>query len=43
MNVKIRVIEPYWDVQLHPKADDPNKVLPAGFEWVVAKERADYF
>ncbi|MBR2711241.1 MAG: glycosyltransferase [Bacilli bacterium] len=42
MNVKIRVIEPYWDLQLHPDEKDPNKVLEKGFEWVVAKERADY-
>lgn len=42
MRVKVKCIEAYWDVELYPNANDPNKVIPVGFEWVVDKERADY-
>lgn len=41
MHVKVKVIESYWDVKLHPNVDDPNKVLPVGFTFLVEKERAD--
>ena len=41
MKVKVKCVQSYWDVQLHPDANDPNKVLEVGYTWLVDKERAD--
>ena len=39
MKVRVRCIEPYWDIQENPN----NKIVtPLGKEWIVDKERADY-
>lgn len=42
MRVRVKCKQAYWDMELYPNPDNPNKVLPVGFEWVVEKERADY-
>lgn len=39
MKVRVKCIQPYWDVKLYP---DKQQVLPLGYEWIVDKERADY-
>lgn len=41
MKVKVKCVQSYWDVQLHPDTNDPNKVLDVGYTWLVDKERAD--